>query len=237
MRRHVRLFLPEVERASSHASHLHALVDLSLGAGPRAPSPSPSHRTVGYKSNQVRASIRSCAPDFLPPNHALASPALLLALASAVFFLTAALDALVARGLLRPRTEEQEWLVPLGEAEPRPPTGYIVSFISYHANGFATPGHRFVREVLHYFDVDLHSLTPESFLTMAVFVALCEGYLKIDPDFGLFLFYYKAELTRRQMRMAPFGYCAIHPKHGRMKAYPEAVPTRSNPNWHTGGST
>jgi hypothetical protein len=64
----------------------------------------------------------------------------------------AKLTTLVNRGLLRLRTSAREWLVPGNEVEPRLPPGYVVSFLAYHARGFAMLAHLFLREILHHFD-------------------------------------------------------------------------------------
>lgn len=50
------------------------------------------------------------------------------------------LEGLVDHGLLRPATSDAskaaEWLVPVAsDREPRPPKGYVVSFISFHERG------------------------------------------------------------------------------------------------------
>jgi hypothetical protein len=42
------------------------------------------------------------------------------------------------------------------EVEPRPPPGYVVSFLAYHARGFAMSAHQFLREILLHFDLELH---------------------------------------------------------------------------------
>jgi hypothetical protein len=68
----------------------------------------------------------------------------------------AKLSALVNHGLLRPRTSAREWLVLGNEVEPRPPPGYVVSFLAYHARGFAMSAHQFLREILRHFDLELH---------------------------------------------------------------------------------
>jgi len=47
------------------------------------------------------------------------------------------LQSLVDDGFLRSITDPDrpEWIAPLGEPEPRPPTGYVVSFVSFHERG------------------------------------------------------------------------------------------------------
>ena len=54
------------------------------------------------------------------------------------------LEGLVRRGLLRPLSAVQEWLLPGDEGEPVPPEGYVVSFAIFHERGFRVPAHRFL---------------------------------------------------------------------------------------------
>ena len=51
------------------------------------------------------------------------------------------LQSLVGDGLLRPITDPDrpEWIAPLGEPEPRPPAGYVMSFVSFHEHGLGLP--------------------------------------------------------------------------------------------------
>ena len=51
------------------------------------------------------------------------------------------LQSLVDDGLLRPIADPDrpEWIAPLGEPKPRPPVGYVVSFVSFHERGLGLP--------------------------------------------------------------------------------------------------
>nr|CAB3472686.1 unnamed protein product [Digitaria exilis] len=127
----------------------------------------------------------------------------------------AALESLLTRGLLRPRTEQEEWISP-------PPPIIPLRFMAYHIRGFAVPAHRFAREVLHHFRVELHALGPNGVQQLANFVALCEGYLGIDLDFNLFLFFFKTALVRVQGALAPWGYCSLQAKQSRVDMFPRS---------------
>jgi hypothetical protein len=74
------------------------------------------------------------------------------------------LEALVADGLLRPLSgdPQPEWMAPVSEADPTPPPGYVVSFVSFHERGFRVPASRFMRALLHYYGVELHNFNPNS---------------------------------------------------------------------------
>jgi hypothetical protein len=72
--------------------------------------------------------------------------------------LCARMEALVKRGLLRARTQANEWIVPDDEEVPMPPDGYIVSFMLFPDRGLVVPPHRFFRGLLHYYDIKLQHL-------------------------------------------------------------------------------
>ena len=74
------------------------------------------------------------------------------------------LQSLVDDGLLRSITnpDRPEWIAPLGEREPRPREGYVVSFVSFHERGLGVPADRFMRALPHYYGVELHNFNPNS---------------------------------------------------------------------------
>jgi hypothetical protein len=61
---------------------------------------------------------------------------------------------LVEVGQLPPLTTAVEWKVPDDESMPRPPKGFVVSFMAFHKHGFSVPTGRFSRGVL--FEYGLH---------------------------------------------------------------------------------
>ena len=91
------------------------------------------------------------------------------------------LEGLVHHGLLRSLTAAEEWRLPGDEDEPLSPKGYVVSFAHFHEQGFAVPTHKFLRGLLDYYQVELQHLTPNGVQHIAVFVALCKGFLGISP--------------------------------------------------------
>ena len=147
------------------------------------------------------------------------------------------LEGLVRRGLLRPLSTVQEWLLPGDEAEPAPPEGYVVSFTIFHERGFAIPAHRFLRGLLDYYDVELHHLTPNGVQHMAAFVALCEGFLGIDPHFDLWRYFFTISLSKRRVGgkevNVPMGCASIHLRHTRSRDYPLMRLATSNKGWHS----
>jgi hypothetical protein len=72
------------------------------------------------------------------------------------------LEALVADGLLRPLSGDPQpkWMVSPSGADPTPPPGYVLSFVSFHERGFGVPVSRFMRALQHYCGVELHNFNP-----------------------------------------------------------------------------
>ena len=100
----------------------------------------------------------------------------------------AVLEVLVDEGLLPPNTDQAPpvWIVPTPEErEPKPPSGYIVSLVRLHERGFSVPVGRFIRALYHLYGVELHNFAPNSISQVAVFVAVCEGYLGVEAHWDL----------------------------------------------------
>jgi hypothetical protein len=148
------------------------------------------------------------------------------------------LEAIVADGLLRPLSggPQPEWMVP-SEADPTPPPGYVVSFIPFHERAFGVPASRFMRALLHYYGVELHNFNPNSIAQAAIFVAVCEGFLGIDPHWDLWTHLFSAELfasttEAKKVRMAVrAGGCTLQLRLGRMQQYIPATLVSSNKGW------
>jgi len=104
------------------------------------------------------------------------------------------MEDLVKKGLLRARTAAIEWIVPGGEDVPSPADGYFVSLNPFHERGFVTPPHRFLRGLLHYYGLEMQHLNPNGIQHISAFIALCEGYLGIEPHFELWKYFFTIEL-------------------------------------------
>jgi len=75
-------------------------------------------------------------------------------------------------------SERPAWIPPRPEeTEPNPPDSNVVSLVRLHEQGFGIPVGRFMRALCEYYGVELHNFSPNSISQVAVFVALCEGYL------------------------------------------------------------
>jgi hypothetical protein len=149
------------------------------------------------------------------------------------------LDALVAEGLLRPLSgdSQPEWMPPPSGAAPSPPPGYVVSFVSFHERGFGVPASRFMRAILHVYGVELHNLSPNSISQAAIFAAVCEGYLGIDPHWDLWTHFFSAELfasptgERRVRTAVRVGGCILQLRQARAPQYIPAILASSNKGW------
>jgi hypothetical protein len=149
------------------------------------------------------------------------------------------LEALVADGLLRPLSDgpQPEWMAPASEADPTPPPGYVVSFIPFHERGFGVPASYFMRALLHHYGVELHNFNPNSIAQAAIFTAVCEGFLGIDPHWDLWTHLFSVEFfatttEAKKVRMAVrAGGCTLQLRPGRAQQYIPASLVSSNKGW------
>ena len=73
----------------------------------------------------------------------------------------AQLERLIAAGMLPTCSEAAEWLLPGLEDFPRPPAGYVFSFVAFHERGFSVPARRFICAVLFQYGLQLQHLNPK----------------------------------------------------------------------------
>jgi hypothetical protein len=133
------------------------------------------------------------------------------------------LEALVADGLLRPLSgdPQPEWMAPPSGATPSPSPGYVLSFVSFHEWGFGVPASRVMRARVPVYGVELHNLSPNSITQAAIFAAVCEGFLGIDPHWDLWTHLFSAEpfalaTGERRVRMAVrAGGCILQLRQAR----------------------
>jgi hypothetical protein len=146
------------------------------------------------------------------------------------------LEALVADGLLRPLSGDPrpEWMVPPSRANPTPPPGYVLSFVSFHERGFGVPTSRFMRALLHYYGVELHNFNPNSIAQAAIFATVCEGFLGIDRHWDLWTHLFFAELFalttgENKVRMAVrAGGCTLQLRLAHAQQYIPSILVSSN---------
>ena len=147
------------------------------------------------------------------------------------------LEGLVCRNLLCARTAAKEWRLPGDEDTLSPPDGYVVLFAHFHERGFATPTHKFLRGLLHYYKVELQHLNPNVIQHIAVFVALCEGFQGISPHFDLWWYLFVVTLSKmrvgKQEQSMPMGCASIHLRNNRVNDYPLMHLSTSNKGWYS----
>ena len=80
------------------------------------------------------------------------------------------LESLVSQGLLVPRSVIQ-WRPALGSDHPYENTGEVVAFTSYLERGLGFPCSSFFSGLLHYYRIQLHHLTPNSFVHISIFTS------------------------------------------------------------------
>jgi hypothetical protein len=149
------------------------------------------------------------------------------------------LEALVADGLLRPLSGDPqlEWMVPPSGAAPSPPSGYVLSFVSFHERGFGVPASHFMQAILHFYGVELHNLNPNSIAQAAIFAAVCEGFLGIHPHWDLWTHLFSAEpfastTGEKRGRMAVrASSCILQLRQARAQQYIPAILVSSNKGW------
>jgi hypothetical protein len=112
--------------------------------------------------------------------------------------------------------------------------------MAFHERGFSMPASHFMRALLHYYRVELHHLAPNSISQAAIFVAVNEGYLGIEPQWNLWLHLFRAEhfakkAGERGVRHAVHaGSCTLQVRSGRGDQYILAQLILSNSGWHYG---
>ena len=154
----------------------------------------------------------------------------------------AVLEQLVADRLL-PRNSDSgapAWISPRpDETEPKPPQGYVVSFVRLHERGFGVPVSRFMRALCEYYGVELHNFSPNSISQAAVFVAVCEGYLSIEAHWDLWIHLFRGELfienaRNQSRRYARAGGLTLHVRPTRRNFYITSKMTTNNSGWSRG---
>ena len=100
----------------------------------------------------------------------------------------------VSDGLLLEKSVIQ-WRPAVGQDHLYKNTDEIVACAPYFEWGLGLPCSVFFSGLLHYYRIQLHHLTPNSFVHISIFVHLCEAFLGIEPHFELFrhLFHLKPQ--------------------------------------------
>jgi hypothetical protein len=108
----------------------------------------------------------------------------------------AKIQALVDRGLLRPKVEV-EWRAAAGEQFPSEDVKEQVVFASFFERNFNLPVGDFFRGLLYYYNLELVHLVPNSITVVSTFIHFCEAYLGISPHFLLWRYFFCVNSTGR----------------------------------------
>jgi hypothetical protein len=122
-----------------------------------------------------------------------------------------------------------------GTEEVPEPEGELVVFEAFFAAGLRLPAHRFVREVLRRFNVQVHQLTPNVVVALAKYVWATTSYGG-QPSVEVFAKHYCLHWQKRKIgnKIAQFGSCTFTPKTGKTSMeVVELVPCARNKwgNW------
>jgi hypothetical protein len=109
----------------------------------------------------------------------------------------AKIQALVDRGLLRPKAEV-EWMAAAGEQFPSEDVKEQVVFASFFERGFNLPAGDFFRGLLYYYQLELVHLVPNSITVVSTFIHFCEAYLGISPHFLLWRYFFCVKSTSKR---------------------------------------
>jgi hypothetical protein len=123
----------------------------------------------------------------------------------------AKIQALVDRGLLRPKTEV-EWRAAAGEEFPSEDVKEQVIFGSFFERGFNLPAGDFFRGLLYYYRLELVHLVPNSITVVSTFIHICEAYLGIPPHFALWRHFFCVKSIGK--RSGPVGAVMFNLRSG-----------------------
>jgi hypothetical protein len=115
------------------------------------------------------------------------------------------IQALVDRGLLRPKTEVG-WKTVAGEEFPTEGTGETVVFFAHIKRGFGVPVGNFLRGLLYFYCIELVHLVPNSITIISTFIYLCEAYLGITLHLHLWRHFFELKKTDKAGVIGSVGF-------------------------------
>ena len=95
--------------------------------------------------------------------------------------------------------------------------GEIIAFAPFFERGLGLPFSNFFSELLHYYRIQLHHLTPNSFVHISIFVHLCEAFLGIEPHFELFRFLFHLKQQPDSYILDVVGGAGLQLRQGKDK--------------------
>jgi hypothetical protein len=70
------------------------------------------------------------------------------------------------------------------------PKDEVVVCATFFERGLGLPTNCFLRGLLHFYEIELHHLNPNTVLQILAFIVLCEAYLGIGPNFALWRYFF-----------------------------------------------
>ena len=119
-----------------------------------------------------------------------------------------AVQELEAMGLLQNQAVIQ-WRAGEGEDYPFEGTLETVMFRDFVEHGLAVPISEFFHNLLRFWGIQMHHLTPQSILHLLIFTHLCEAFLGILPHFHLFQYFFILVPISNATKPAGVGGCEL----------------------------
>jgi hypothetical protein len=117
-----------------------------------------------------------------------------------------------------------------GAIIPAPSDGEVVMLKSHIDRGLSLPPSYFLKGILWHYRLQLHHIAPNSFTAIAGFIALCEGYLGINPRGDLFRLYFNIHYNR-DANEDPRNCGSVSFIPQSRKSYPYIIPHDSAKGW------
>jgi hypothetical protein len=105
----------------------------------------------------------------------------------------------------------------VGQTVPSPAEGYAMVFRDNFSYGLRLPSITFLQEVLEEFQLQIHHLTPNGFLTLSKFCWACES-CGAKPNVDTFCTYYELQRQPKKVKVdgvelvAQYGSCTFMAK-------------------------
>ena len=112
-----------------------------------------------------------------------------------------------------------QWRPALGKDHPYENMGEIVACAPFLERGLGFPCSFFFSGLLRYYRIQLHHLTPNSFVHISIFVHLCEAFLDIEPHFEHFQFLFHLKLQPDSYILDVVGGVGLQLRLGKDKVY------------------
>jgi hypothetical protein len=92
-------------------------------------------------------------------------------------------------GTVAPQAESS-WRTDFKAPVPLPNPSEIVMLKSHVERGLSMPPSLFFTNLLKFYGLQLHHISPNNLVSVAGYAALCEGYLEIRPRVDLFQLFF-----------------------------------------------